>query len=126
MFFSFFGLVSFQTDDKMKTKAKNDVICYLKFTKAACHRHLKNNDQSIKLFEEVLRFEGKLKSEKHLIPQTYYELGMMHRESGDQVNAKKYLKKVKSDYSGYFTESMFTYRIDMVMEAYHREKPKKI
>jgi hypothetical protein len=110
----------------MKTKSKNDLTCYFTFIKAACHRHLKHDEQAVRLFEQVLQFEGKLKSEKHLIPQTYYELGMMHKENGDQASAKKNLKKVKSDYSGYFTESLFTYRVDMVMEAYQRQKPKKI
>lgn len=86
-----------------------DASCYLVFMKGACYAGLNENAFAIDLFEQVIKKEKQLKHEKHLIPQAYFELGMIYRRTGEKELARKCFKKAKS-YSGYLTEVMINFR----------------
>lgn len=55
-----------------------------------------------------------MKIEKHLAPQSCYEIGNIYRRMGDFEPAKKWYKKSKS-YSGYITESLIKFRIEYAL-----------
>ena len=57
----------------------------------------------------------RIDEETHLLPQCAFELGLIHRSMGQNVEAKKWLKKSRDDYSGYLTETMIHYRVQCAL-----------
>ena len=60
--------------------------------------------------------EGNLELDRHLVPQSTFELGLIYRKSGDFDTAKKWFKKTKR-YSDYLTESMIIFRSDAALKS---------
>ncbi|XP_015781978.1 tetratricopeptide repeat protein 39A isoform X1 [Tetranychus urticae] len=94
-----------------------DAYCYLKFMKGVCYRHLNQLVKSIDCFTEVLNCKKRIDEETHLLPQSAFELGLIHRSMGQNVEAKKWLKKSRDDYSGYLTETMIHYRVQCALSS---------
>jgi tetratricopeptide (TPR) repeat protein len=90
--------------------------------KGVCYRHLGFPLQAVEHFEEVLSHKKRVSTqEQHLLPQSHFELGAIHRKLGNLVEAKKHLKKSRDEYSGYLTEIMIQYRSGHLLKCIKRE-----
>ncbi|XP_053206356.1 tetratricopeptide repeat protein 39A-like [Panonychus citri] len=92
-----------------------DQYATLIFYKAHLTDLLGNPYEAIDYYHQVLEWDSKLTTEKHIIPQSYYELGYLFRKIERYEDCEKYLTKSKL-YRGYLTESMITYRVNLVFE----------
>ncbi|XP_015781864.1 tetratricopeptide repeat protein 39A [Tetranychus urticae] len=92
-----------------------DQYATLIFYKAHFTDLLGNSFEAIDYYHQVLEWESKITTEKHLLPQTCFELGNLFRKIERYEDCEKYLTKSKS-YRGYLTESMITYRVNLVFE----------
>lgn len=111
LFFSFFSLLTESPEICLDTYA------YLIFMRGICLRHLNQLDDAIDCFHDVLSCKKRLQYETHLLPQACFELGSIHRTSGNLVTAKKWLKKARDDYSNYLTEVMIQYRSSHLLKC---------
>jgi len=115
-------------EDKLNKHTKTtdsgnlDQYCYLTFMKGVIKRHLNQKDEAIQLFEEVINCKKRIKDEIHLLPQSYFELGMIHRGLNNPSEAKRLLKKARDDYSNYLSECMINFRVVNALEMIKKEK----
>lgn len=59
--------------------------------------------------------------EYHIIPQSYYELGMIYRKRADYRTAKSFIEKTL-EYKGYLTETIISYRAKFALELIDAEQ----
>lgn len=98
-----------------------DAYCYLTFMKGVCYRHLGYPLQAIEHFDEVLSLKKRITNETHLLPQSCFELGAINRKMGQLVEAKKYLKMARDDYTNYLTEISVQYRSSHLLKCIKKE-----
>lgn len=58
----------------------------------------------------------------HLLPQSYFELGMIYRELKRPSEAKRMLKRARDDYSNYLSETMINFRVVSALDLIKKEK----
>jgi len=116
-------------EEKLKIHVKSndtnknlDQYCYLIFMKGVIKRHLNEKKEAIKLFDEVISCKKRIKDEVHLLPQSYFELGMIYREMKRTSEAKRMLKKARDDYSNYLSECMINFRVVSALDLIKKEK----
>lgn len=105
---------TYEDEKEAGTLDDDDAKCYLIFMKAYCYTSFGEDKFAIDLLNQILNNENDLQYNTHLIPQAYYELGMIYRKKGDTEKAKKNFKRAKS-YSGYLTETMIHFRSDTAL-----------
>ncbi|KAI1293556.1 Tetratricopeptide repeat protein 39A [Halotydeus destructor] len=110
-----------KVQDKLDTLAKNDSdywdkYGYLLFLKAFLLK-LRGDaeEESLQLFHEILSLESVIESEVQVIPQTCYEIGLIHRKRKNQTEAKRWLNKA-SKYSSYMTEFLIKWRVSYALD----------
>lgn len=58
----------------------------------------------------------------HLLPQSYFELGMIYRDLKRPSEAKRMLKRARDDYSNYLSETMINFRVVSALDLIKKEK----
>lgn len=101
-------------EEKMNTLAKNDYdywdkYAYLLFYRAFLLKLSGNLDDSLSYFHEILSLESMIERETHLLPQTSYEIGLIHRANYKESEARRWFNKA-SKYTGYITEFLIKHR----------------
>lgn len=101
-------------EQKMNTLARNDVdywdkYSYLLFFRAFLLKLSGNLEDSLAYFHEILSLESIIDRETHLIPQTAYEIGLIHRANLKESEAKRWFTKA-SKYTDYVTEFLIKHR----------------
>lgn len=64
----------------------------------------------------------RIKDEIHLLPQSYFEIGMIYRELKRTSEAKRMLKRARDDYSNYISECMINFRVVNALDLIKKEK----
>lgn len=101
-------------EEKMSTLAKNDYdywdkYSYLLFYRAFLLKLTGNLEDSLSYFHEILSLESIIEREKHVIPQTCYEIGLIHRANSKESEARRWFTKA-SKYNDYVTEFLIKHR----------------
>lgn len=99
---------------KMNEIAKNDYdywdkYSYLLFLRAFLLKLSGNLDDSLSYFHEILSLESIIDREKHIIPQTCYEIGLIHRNQLKESEAKRWFNKANK-YNDYVSEFFIKHR----------------
>ena len=79
------------------------------------------SEDAIECFEEVLSCKKRIDSETHLLPQSCFEIGSIKRKDGHLIEAKKWLKRARDDYSNYLTELMIDHRSNHLLKCIKHE-----
>lgn len=103
-----------------------DAYAYLMFMRGVFLRHLSQTDDAIECFKDVLSCKKRIDQETHLLPQACFEIGSIMRKSGNLVEAKKWLKKARDDYSNYMTEVMIQHRCSHMLKCIKKESGGKV
>jgi len=103
-------------------RASLDKYCYLIFMKAVILKNLKQTDAALELFNEVLSCKSRIVDQTNLLAQSCFEIGLVNYESNDYKQAKKWIKRAKSDYSGYVSQSLIEYRVRWVLDIIKKAK----
>lgn len=103
-----------KVDKKLKELAKNDIdywdkYAFLLFFKAFFLKLSGNPDDALSYFHEILSLESIIERENQLIPQTCYEIGLIHRRNRKTAEAKRWLNKANK-YTDYVTEFLIQWR----------------
>ena len=103
-----------QVDEKMQGLNKNavdywDTYAHLLFYKAFFLKLAGNFEEAMPYFHEILSLESIIEREYHLIPQTCYEIGLIHRRNLKTAEAKRWLTKANK-YADYVTEFLIQWR----------------
>lgn len=103
-----------RVDQKLKDLAKNapdywDTYAYLMFFKAFFLKLGGDWEEALTYFHEVLSLESIIERDTHLIPQTCYEIGLIHRKNLKEAEAKRWLNKA-AKYRDYTTEFLIQWR----------------
>ena len=103
-----------KVDKKLKELAKNDIdywdkYAYLLFFKAFFLKLMGNPEDALSYFHEILSLESIIERETQLVPQTCYEIGLIHRKKHKTAEAKRWLNKA-SKYQDYNTEFLLQWR----------------
>ena len=109
-----------RVNTKFEELAKNDVdywdkYAYLLFFKAFFLKLSGDLEEALPLFHEVLSLESIIERDTHLIPQTCYEIGLIHRKNLKEAEAKRWLNKA-SKYRDYITEFLIQWRCGYALE----------
>ena len=113
-----------KVNEHMKKLPKNhpefwDKYSYLLFFKAFLLKLGGNTEDAMTYFHEILSLESIIEKEVQVIPQTCYEIGLVHRANGKTVEAKRWFNKTLK-YSEYQTEFLVQWRCKYALE---RPKP---
>lgn len=109
-----------RVENKLTTLAKNDTdywekYAYLLFLKAFLLKLRGDWEEALSYFHEILSLESVIETEVQVIPQTCYEIGLIHRRNKKTAEAKRWLNKA-SKYSNYMTEFLIKWRITYALE----------
>ncbi|KAI1296562.1 Tetratricopeptide repeat protein 39B [Halotydeus destructor] len=105
-------------DHKLVDNPRNkwpDTYSLLTFTKGVCLSKADNKDGAETCFMEVISMEKEIDSERHLVPQATFEMGLL-KSAGDKDGGKAWLKKSKN-YKNYLTDAMINYRADIALAS---------
>lgn len=91
------------------------------FMRGVCLRHLGQTEDAVQCFEDVLSCKKRIDSETHLLPQSCFEIGSIKRKAGHLLEAKKWLKRARDDYSNYLTELMIDHRSNHLLKCIKHE-----
>lgn len=91
-------------ENKLETLAKNDadyweIYASALFFKAFLLKLRGDHEDALTYFHEILSLESVIEQEVQVIPQTCYEIGLIHRKNKKKAEAKRWLNKA-SKYSG--------------------------
>jgi tetratricopeptide (TPR) repeat protein len=114
--------LDFHINDKEIPNRCLDRYCYLMFMKGVCYRHMGYPLQATECFQDVLSCKKRIEDETHLLPQSSFELGVIHKQAGDLKEAKKWLKKARDEYSNYLTEIMIQYRANHLLKKIKQQQ----
>lgn len=100
--------------EKLDALTRNDVdywekYAYLMFFKGVMTRLLKKESEALSIFHEVMSLETIIEKEKHVLPQSCYEIGLIHRGLGNTGEARRWFIKV-AKYNNYFSEKLMSFR----------------
>jgi tetratricopeptide (TPR) repeat protein len=103
-----------KVDKNLKALAKNDIdywdkYAYLLFYKAFFLKLGGNSEDALSYFHEILSLESIIERETQLVPQTCYEIGLIHRKNKKTAEAKRWLNKANK-YTDYITEFLLQWR----------------
>lgn len=109
-----------KVDRNLKELAKNDIdywdkYAYLLFFKAFFLKLGGNQEDALSYFHEILSLESIIERETQLVPQTCYEIGLIHRKNHKTAEAKRWLNKA-SKYTEYNTEFLLQWRCKYALE----------
>lgn len=79
--------------------------------KGVCMRNIRDFDQAIECFAEILHNQGNIETNTFVAPSAALELGITYMNCDDFANAKKWLEKARDEYTGYLAESLAHLRI---------------
>lgn len=104
---------------KMDTLAKNDVdywdkYAYLLFYKAFLMKLGGDWEEALSYFHEILSLESIVERETQIIPQTCYEIGLIHRKNKKEAEARRWLTKAQK-YKDYITEFLVGWRCNYAL-----------
>ena len=67
--------------------------------------------------------KSRISDQQNLLAQSCFEIGIINYEMiGDYKAAKKWIKKAKSDYSGYVSQVLVEYRVRWVLDNIKAKK----
>jgi tetratricopeptide (TPR) repeat protein len=81
------------------------------FLKGVCFRCVGDSEKAIPCFQELLNSEKRIEKHSYIPPQAALELGLTYIDLGDHVQGKKWLEKVRDNYSGFLGESLVQVRV---------------
>ena len=118
-------LTNLSNEKDIISEESQRIHSYLTFMRGIVDSVLGLGNNARDSFLVVIEREGNLTntSFRYLIPQSYFELGMLYRRAGDFVEARKWFKKTRT-YSEYITESMITFRVDWALKSMAEEEAK--
>lgn len=109
--------IDHELDKFHQCSEKVRIHSYLSFMRGVAYSAAGRTQEARDTFLSIISMEDKgYDIDKHLIPQSYYELGLIYRRSGDISQARTWLKRGRK-YSGYLTETMIQFRIDCVLKS---------
>ena len=103
--------------DHAKMDENADLFCYLTFMRGCAYSASRYDAIATDCFLHVIASQDCIISDKHLVPQACFELGMVYRRSGDVEESKKWFQKTKK-YKNYLTETMILFRVDCALKTY--------
>lgn len=109
-----------KVEKKFDELAKNDSdywdkYAYLLFMKAFLLKLRGDSEEAMSYFHEVLSLESIIEFETQVIPQTCYEIGLIHRKNKNKAEAKRWLNKA-SKYTEYMTEFLIKWRCSYAVD----------
>lgn len=109
-----------RVNTKLEELAKNDAdywdkYAYLLFFKAFFLRLSGDWEEALSYFHELLSLESIIERDTHLIPQTCYEIGLIHRKNLKEAEARRWLTKA-GKYRDYTTEFLIQWRVGYALE----------
>uniref|UniRef100_A0A673ZUS1 Tetratricopeptide repeat protein 39B n=1 Tax=Salmo trutta TaxID=8032 RepID=A0A673ZUS1_SALTR len=94
-----------------------DDQCMVQMLKGLCLRHLGRLDQAQLCFTQVISSENRIKHDRHLVPYSMYELGLLYKQQGDLGKATTTIENAKLNYKGYSMESRLHFRIHAALNT---------
>uniref|UniRef100_A0A8C8DQ95 Tetratricopeptide repeat protein 39B n=1 Tax=Oryzias sinensis TaxID=183150 RepID=A0A8C8DQ95_9TELE len=94
-----------------------DDQCVIQLLKGLCLRELGLLDRAEACFNHVISSEKDIKYDNYLVPFTMYELGLLHKQTGDVNKAIAVMERVKMNYKNYSMESRLHFRIHAALNT---------
>ncbi|XP_078799416.1 tetratricopeptide repeat protein 39B-like [Oryzias latipes] len=94
-----------------------DDQCVIQLLKGLCLRELGFLDRAEDCFNHVISSEKDIKYDNYLVPFTMYELGLLHKQTGDVNKAIAVMERVKMNYKNYSMESRLHFRIHAALNT---------
>lgn len=104
-------------EDKLKIHRKDsdiEMYAYLLFMKGVCYEESSCPLMAVECFYEILDMEKMIKRERHLIPQSCFEVAQIYRRMNDLNESKKWYKKAQN-YTNYVTDVMIQFRVEYAL-----------
>ncbi|XP_053558554.1 tetratricopeptide repeat protein 39B isoform X2 [Bombina bombina] len=99
------------------TEYSVDDQCLVQLLKGLCLKHLGRLLQAELCLNQVIQSEKRLKYDHYLLPFTFYELGLLHKQQGDFDKAIRYIETAKNNYKDYSMESRLHFRIHAALSS---------
>ncbi|XP_069482154.1 tetratricopeptide repeat protein 39B isoform X2 [Ambystoma mexicanum] len=104
-------------NENKPTEYHADDQCLVQLLKGLCLKHLGRLLQAELCFNQVIQSEKRIKYDHYLVPFTWYELGLLHKQQGDLDKAIKYIETAKINYKDYSMESRLHFRIHAALNT---------
>lgn len=106
--------------NELETPLTVDEKCFLLLIKGVILRTLGKASESIDYFKQILQSTESIVNDHYIPPHAAFELGFSYMQAGNITDAKYWLEKARTDYTGFLIESMVHLKVHACLVSIKR------